>query len=98
MRKIIICTTLGILTFFAITALDNLTYDSSFIAVQDILNLPGIFIYGVIWPEGVHSESGGYWVFIPVLINILVYSAIWFAIMSCVSAVFKSKKQSKIGE
>lgn len=86
---------LGVLTFFAISAIDFLPYQPRVVEIQDMLNLPGTIVFGILWPEGVHSEGGGNWVIVAVLVNIFTYSFFWFAAASCIKLILHSRKERK---
>lgn len=89
MKKILGCIILGVLTFYAISAIDYLPYESRLVDLQDMLNLPGVMVFGMLWPEGIHSEGGGNWVIIPSMVNVLSYSVFWFVVVAAVRRLKK---------
>jgi hypothetical protein len=71
------CMTRGALTLSGIYAIDFLPRWHGLEKVQEQLLMPGAIAAAVIWPEGIHSDGGMYWLISSILANLVFYVGVW---------------------
>ena len=74
------------LTACAISAIDRLPYSPTRDTMTDALRMPGGFIAGLFYPQGIHTGSGSpHWADVAVAGNLTFYAIIWFV---CIRTAF----------
>ena len=89
---------LGVLTSVVVAvAASTLPYSQARDRVIDAFAIPGAFIVGLVYPQGVHTGGGiRYWGALVLACNFLIYVLFWYACL-CARALFRKGKHSYDG-
>lgn len=81
MRRLLWSIALGVLTSMLLGAIATaIPYGITRDRILDALVTPGAIIAGFLFPQGVHTGGGvAYWGFVVMALNVLIYSAFWYA-------------------
>lgn len=84
-RRLLLSLALGIATSFLVGLTKYLPYTETRDAITDALTLPGGFIAGLIYPEGIHTGHGApNWALLAGVSNFVVYVFFWYACLEII--------------
>ena len=69
----------SLLTGYTVLAIDRLPYSPTRDNISDALRMPGGYIAGLFYPQGIHTGSGSpHWADVVIAGNLAFYAIIWF--------------------
>jgi len=94
LRDALLCFGLALLTLTLVGLAQNyLPYSESRDTITDALSMPGGFIGGLFYPEGIHTGAGApAWGYIAYFANVVFYFALWFGGIRVVRLVQRRDK------
>src|SRR5882762_5902818 len=87
-RRLLLSLAFGIATSFLIGLTKHLPYSETRDAITDGLTLPGGFIAGLVYPEGIHTGHGApNWALLAGVSNVIVYVLFWYACLAIIGRI-----------
>lgn len=87
-RDVLLSIALSWLTGHLIAGIDRLPYSPTRDAISDVLRLPGGFVAGLFYPEGIHTGRGSIgWAYIAVAGNVVFYAILWFFLIRIITRI-----------
>ncbi len=92
-QPLLSATMLTFLTFLIGLVGNHLPYSKTRDAITDALMLPGGFVAGLVYPEGIHTGRGAPgWAVLAMVSNLFVYAAFWYVCLRVIGH-FRRKQQ-----
>lgn len=92
-RDAVLSLALTWLLMYALAAVDRLPYSTTRDAIHDIVLMPGAFIAGVFYPQGIHTGRGSIgWAYVAVAGNGVFYALLWFLLIRIVSRIRQGRR------
>jgi hypothetical protein len=84
---------LGVATGFLLDlAVHRLPYTETRDAITDALSLPGGYVSGFFFPEGIHGDHPMGWFWLAVISNQLTYALFWFGVLLLCQRLVRRKR------
>ena len=92
-RSLLIACVLAVITFLLVGWADkHLPYSETKNHVLDALTIPGGFLAGIFYPQGVHTGSGtSQFVYFVLVGNFLFYLGVWYLLIWISSRALRSR-------
>lgn len=89
MKRLLVCLVLGIATIVGVSLLPPTQWAS---AAGEAMSLPGAALSSLAWPDGTHSDSPLAFLVLTYALNLAIFSACWYVLVSAAMAVKRRRE------